>query len=122
MTELVKKMQRRIGMPPRRLEKLVHIGDLGEDILLQSLTDEEGEEIKNYAKDSIAQMKYTVYLASPTLRELAAQLMDLEEIDEPMQVMEELRLSDVTRLAEIAVALYAEATKPTVQEVEALKK
>jgi len=122
VSSFVKKLQKSMGKERPREEKSVYFGEYDENILLTSVTEEELKAAQEYSKDPEEQNKYLAYMGSPTLREAAGELVKLEAITEPLEIMNSFKTLDVAKMAETVVELFNDYMKPSITEIKDLKK
>ena len=120
LTEFVRKLQRQMNQPQPRFQKTITLGAFDQEIVLESISEEELENI-NANQPAAEQDMELVYRGSPTLREAANELMKLEAIDDPMEVFKPFKRSDINAMAKIVGELTTQAMQPTVKEIEEIK-
>ncbi len=133
VASFVKKLQRQGNGPAVVFSAEVEIGKYGEKVILVALSEDDMEAVERLGKledCKNAQQKsrliheqncLAVYLGSPTLREVALELLKLEVIQIPVEVMNKFSKSDVAEMAKKVGELTLKANEPDIKEVEALK-
>ncbi len=100
---------------------VMHVGDIGFDITLRGLSDQEIDECAKYSEDDFINDKYTVYFASSTLQELARYMKENGQIRNELEVMDMFSKSDRKALAHKVLELSGIYDNTTVNEVDELK-
>lgn len=133
LSAFVRKLQKRMGEKPIRLTRTIKIKDFDEEIILESATEDDLHAVEaigdiescktaeQKAKLIAKQNEMLVYMGSPTIRELAGELMRLESIKEPMEIMASFKQADVNKMAMIVSDMTVTASQPTIEEIDAIK-
>ncbi len=133
LTSFVKKLQRQSGNAPAAVSLAVEIGKYDETVILEALSDDDVEAVERMgdpdncksdkARNKLMQeqLRMIAYLGSPTIREAAVELLRLEAIKEPLEIMNKFSKSDIAAIATKVGELTAKANEPTIKEVEQLK-
>ena len=118
LREFVLQAQRILEEKKVRKRKSLYVGALEREIEIESLTEEEIEEWVNFT-DRKRRNLYLCYLGSPSLRELAAELVKLGQIEDYVEVVNILEPKDKAMLFKNILELSGILGKSTIREVEA---
>ncbi len=121
LQEFILKAQKILEDVKVRKHQTLYIGAIDQEIEIESLTEEEIEEWLEY-KDKKMQDAYLCYIGSPTLRELAAELEKLRQIDNYIDVVQIFNAKDRVEISKKILELSGVFGKTTVREVDTLKK
>lgn len=128
ITAFVRKLQQQMGKAPKKLARKVRLETYGEEISLESLTEEDMDRINLESfegRPEIELSRAVVFEGSPTIRAAAAKLVELGAIDTAPDIMRPenklFRAADVVRMAQIVTELTDAYNQPQVEEVESLK-
>ena len=118
LREFVLQAQRILEEKKLRKHKSLYVGALEREIEIESLTEEEIEEWINFT-DRKRRNLYLCYLGSPSLRELAAELEKLGQIEDYVDVVNILEPKDKAMLFKSILELSGLLGKSTIREMEA---
>lgn len=99
----------------------LYIGAIDEEIEIESLTEEELEEIRDYG-DGKQKDAYLCYLGSPTLRNLALEMEKLGQIENYIDIIDILAPIDKLEIAKQILELSGMFDQTTVRKVNSIKK
>lgn len=119
--EFAKQLQRQLGRQRPRIRKTVLLKDYGKELVLEALTEEEMMGIIHTHETDEAVARAIAYQGCPDLREAAGQLLELNAIKQPMEVLHGLRPADIAALSKMIVELSAEYNQPGIEEVQDIK-
>lgn len=120
LASFVKKLQRVMNKPAKRLSKTVELGSFDEAVILESVIEEELVSIDEKLPPA-EQDRKLVYFGCPTIREAAGKMLELQAIDDPMDIFKAISRADMAAMAKIVGELTTQAMQPTVKEIEEIK-
>lgn len=121
LQEFILKAQKILEDKKVKKHQTLYIGAIDQEIEIESLTEEEIEEWISYG-DKKKQDAYLCYMGSPTLRELAAELEKLGQIDDYVDVVKIVNAKDRVEISKKILELSGMFGKTTVREADAIKK
>lgn len=119
--DFARKAREKINARKQLRTKKLFIEDVGIELTLRGLTDQELIDVNEYSEDSLKNDKYLVYIASKELPEIAEIMMRNGDIQEYTDVVDMFTRADRKQLAEEVLKLSGVFDESTVKEVDEIK-
>lgn len=119
--DFARKAREKINARKQLRTKKLFVEDVGVELTLRGLTDQELIDVNEYSNDSLKNDKYLVYIASKELPEIARIMMENGDIQEYTDVVDMFNRADRKQLAEEVLKLSGVYDESTVKEVDEIK-
>lgn len=119
--DFARKAREKINARKQLRTKKLFVEDVGVELTLRGLTDQELIDVNEYSEDSLKNDKYLVYIASKELPEIAEIMMRNGDIQEYTDVVDMFTRADRKQLAEEVLKLSGVYDESTVKEVDEIK-
>lgn len=119
--DFARKAREKINARKQLRTKKLFVEDVGVELTLRGLTDQELIDVNEYSDDSLKNDKYLVYIASKELPEIARIMMENGDIQEYTDVVDMFNRADRKQLAEEVLKLSGVYDESTVKEVDEIK-
>lgn len=119
--DFARKAREKINARKQHRTKKLFVEDVGVELTLRGLTDQELIDVNEYSEDSLKNDKYLVYIASKELPEIAEIMMRNGDIQEYTDVVDMFTRADRKQLAEEVLKLSGVYDESTVKEVDEIK-
>lgn len=119
--DFARKAREKINARKQLRTKKLFVEDVGVELTLRGLTDQELIDVNEYSDDSLKNDKYLVYIASKELPEIARIMMENGDIQEYTDVVDMFNRADRKQLAEEVLKLSGVYDESTVKEADEIK-
>lgn len=119
--DFARKAKEKINARKQLRTKKLFVEDVGVELTLRGLTDQELIDVNEYSEDSLKNDKYLVYIASKELPEIAEIMMRNGDIQEYTDVVDMFTRADRKQLAEEVLKLSGVYDESTVKEADEIK-
>lgn len=119
--DFARKAKEKINARKQLRTKKLFVEDVGIELTLRGLTDQELIDVNEYSDDSLKNDKYLVYVATKELPEIAEIMMRNGDIQEYTDVVDMFTRADRKQLAEEVLKLSGVYDESTVKEVDEIK-
>lgn len=119
--DFARKAREKINARKQLRTKKLFVEDVGVELTLRGLTDQELIDVNEYSEDSLKNDKYLVYIASKELPEIAEIMMRNGDIQEYTDVVDMFTRADRKQLAEEVLKLSGVYDESTVKEADEIK-
>lgn len=119
--DFARKAREKINARKQLRTKKLFVEDVGIELTLRGLTDQELIDVNEYSDDSLKNDKYLVYVATKELPEIAEIMMRNGDIQDYTDVVDMFTRADRKQLAEEVLKLSGVYDESTVKEVDEIK-
>lgn len=119
--DFARKAREKINARKQLRTKKLFVEDVGVELTLRGLTDQELIDVNEYSDDSLKNDKYLVYVATKELPEIAEIMMRNGDIQDYTDVVDMFTRADRKQLAEEVLKLSGVYDESTVKEVDEIK-
>lgn len=119
--DFARKAKEKINARKQLRTKKLFVEDVGIELTLRGLTDQELIDVNEYSDDSLKNDKYLVYVATKELPEIAEIMMRNGDIQDYTDVVDMFTRADRKQLAEEVLKLSGVYDESTVKEVDEIK-